>query len=211
MLLGECEIVSMENRKGEESVLNSDAEKTVLPYVILVNENSASASEILAGAVKDNTDNPLVGVTTFGKGIVQTQLVLSNNSTLKYTHAKWLTPNGRCIHNTGIEPDIEIEQMLADDVTLFDLDKEYKYDEVSQYVSALQEILNLLGYKVDREDGYFSLKTKQQLQAFEKKYNLEVNGILQQEDISILLSNLIYDLTYNQEDTVYKKALEVIK
>lgn len=179
--------------------------------VVLINGESASSSEVMAAAMQELLGYKLIGTKTFGKGIVQTQLVLSNNSTLKYTHAKWLTPNGRCIHNTGIEPDIEIEQMLADDVTLFDLDKEYKYDEVSQYVSALQEILNLLGYKVDREDGYFSLKTKQQLQAFEKKYNLEVNGILQQEDISILLSNLIYELTYNTTDKVYNKAVEVIK
>ena len=142
---------------------------------------------------------------------MQTQAVLSDNSTLKYTHARWLTPKGKCIHNVGIEPDVEVKYMSADDITLFDLDKSYEYDDVSEYVEALQRLLNMLGYHVDREDGYFSLKTKQQLQAFEKTYHLEVDGIFEQEDLSVLLSNLVYELTYNSEDTVYTQALEVIK
>ncbi len=118
MLLGECEIVSMENRKGEESVLNSDAEKTDLPYVILVNENSASASEILAGAIKDNTDNPLVGVTTFGKGIVQTSGQLEDGSALELTTMQYFSPDGNKIHKKGIKPDYVVENTETEDKQL---------------------------------------------------------------------------------------------
>lgn len=118
MLLGECEIVSMENRKGEESVLNSDAEKTDLPYVILVNENSASASEILAGAIKDNTDNPLVGVTTFGKGIVQTSGQLEDGSALELTTMQYFSPDGNKIHKKGIEPDYVVKNTETEDKQL---------------------------------------------------------------------------------------------
>lgn len=118
MLLGECEIVSMENRAGEESVLSSDAEKTDLPYVILVNENSASASEILAGAVKDNTDNPLVGVTTFGKGIVQTSGQMEDGSALEMTTMQYFSPNGNKIHKKGIKPDYVVKNTETEDQQL---------------------------------------------------------------------------------------------
>ena len=118
MLLGECEIVSMENRAGEESVLNSDAEKTDLPYVVLVNENSASASEILAGAVKDNTENPLVGVTTFGKGIVQTSGQLEDGSALEMTTMQYFSPNGNKIHKKGVKPDYVVKNTETEDKQL---------------------------------------------------------------------------------------------
>lgn len=118
MLLGEGEIVSMENQAGEESVLNSDAEKTELPYVILVNENSASASEILAGAVKDNTDNPLVGVTTFGKGIVQTSGQLDDGSALELTTMQYFSPNGNKIHKKGVKPDYVVKNTGTEDKQL---------------------------------------------------------------------------------------------
>lgn len=118
MLLGECRIVSMEDRAGNESVLDSDAEKTQLPYVILVNENSASASEILAGAIKDNTDNPLVGVTTFGKGIVQTSGQLEDGSALEMTTMQYFSPNGNKIHKKGVKPDYIVENTETEDKQL---------------------------------------------------------------------------------------------
>ena len=118
MLLGEETIVSMEDRDGEETVLTSDAEATDLPYVILVNENSASASEILAGAVKDNTDNPLVGVTTFGKGIVQTSGQMKDGSALELTTMQYFSPDGNKIHKKGVEPDYVVENTETEDKQL---------------------------------------------------------------------------------------------
>ena len=118
MLLGECTIVSMEDRNGEESVLTSDEEKTDITYVILVNENSASASEILAGAVKDNTENPLVGVTTFGKGIVQTSGQLDDGSALELTTMQYFSPDGNEIHKKGVEPDYIVKNTETEDKQL---------------------------------------------------------------------------------------------
>ena len=74
-----------------------------------MNENSASASEIFAGAVKDHGVGTLVGTTTFGKGIVQTYYRLGDGSEIKLTTAKYFTPNGNNIHGTGIEPDVQVE------------------------------------------------------------------------------------------------------
>lgn len=91
---------------------------TEIPLVILVNEGSASASEIVAGAIQDSGRGILIGTTTFGKGSVQRQIVLNNNQgALRITIARWLTPNENLIHEIGIEPDyyIEISQEDIDD------------------------------------------------------------------------------------------------
>ncbi len=80
-----------------------------LPLVMLVNKYSASASEVLTGAVKDYGKGRVVGTTTYGKGIVQTIVPLSDGSAVKLTTSSYYTPNGICIHGTGIVPDVEVE------------------------------------------------------------------------------------------------------
>ncbi|HRF94329.1 MAG TPA: S41 family peptidase, partial [Aggregatilineales bacterium] len=79
-----------------------------IPVVILVNGNSASASELVAGAWQDNDTVTIIGETTFGKGTVQVQNPLSNGGGLRYTIARWLTPTGNWISEIGISPDIEV-------------------------------------------------------------------------------------------------------
>jgi carboxyl-terminal processing protease len=82
---------------------------TDIPMVVLVNEGSASASEIVAGAIQDMQRGKLVGVTTFGKGSVQMPSTLMNNEgAVRITIARWLTPNGRTIHGVGLTPDVEV-------------------------------------------------------------------------------------------------------
>lgn len=85
-----------------------------LPMVVLVNEGSASASEILAGALKDYKLATLVGKKTFGKGLVQEISELKDGSSLKLTVAKWLTPNGTYINKNGIAPDVEVDYTEKD-------------------------------------------------------------------------------------------------
>lgn len=80
-----------------------------IPYVVLVNGNSASASEILAGAVKDEGVAPIVGTQTFGKGVVQQMYYLADGSAMKITMQRYYTPNGTSIHGTGITPDYVVE------------------------------------------------------------------------------------------------------
>ena len=86
-----------------------------MPVVILVNENSASASEILAGSLKDLGKAKIVGTTTYGKGVIQQVLTLKDGSGLKITCEEYQTPNRNKIHKVGVEPDEKVE--LPDTVT----------------------------------------------------------------------------------------------
>ncbi len=104
-----------EDKNGKKSEYNATGtDQFDKPMVILVNGNSASAAEIFSGALQDYKVAKLVGTTTFGKGIVQQIFNLSDGSAVKMTISKYYTPSGRCIHGTGLEPDIEVD--LPDDV-----------------------------------------------------------------------------------------------
>lgn len=110
-ILGEGTIVYTMNRAGEKRYLKSDAGGELdIPLVVLVNGSSASASEILAGAVRDNEAGTLVGTTTFGKGLVQSVINLDDGSGYTLTTAQYFTPSGEYIHKKGITPDIIVEE-----------------------------------------------------------------------------------------------------
>lgn len=104
----------LEERRGGEVIKTYQAKDTTtlkdVPTVVLINEGSASASEILAGALHDNNAATLLGVTSFGKGSVQTIERFSDGSSLKVTIARWFTPDGKNIDKEGIEPDKTVKQ-----------------------------------------------------------------------------------------------------
>lgn len=103
-------ILTVADKYGTEEVYTAeDGHSLDLPIVVLVNGNSASASEVFTGALKDYGAALIVGTKTFGKGIVQTLLPLSDGSAVKLTTNHYYTPKGQDIHGKGIEPDIEIE------------------------------------------------------------------------------------------------------
>ena len=99
------------DKDGVEEVTKAEEDKKItMPIVLLVNEYSASASEILAGILKENVDNAtLIGNTTFGKGVIQTLYPLSDNSAIKITTDEYFTPNHNKINGIGVEPDIKVD------------------------------------------------------------------------------------------------------
>lgn len=109
-LLPEGIIVYTEDKEGRRMNYRCKGDKEIqIPMVVLVDMNSASAAEILAGAIQDYGKGTLVGTTTFGKGIVQSVMDLRDGSAIKITISSYYTPNGRNIHGIGIEPDIVCE------------------------------------------------------------------------------------------------------
>lgn len=109
-ILPEGMIVYMEDKYGSRQEYTCEGETPLeMPLAVLVNENSASAAEVFAGAVQDHGIGTIVGTTTYGKGIVQTIIPLSDGSAVKLTTAKYYTPNGNDIHKVGIKPDVEVK------------------------------------------------------------------------------------------------------
>ncbi len=137
MVLPKGMIVYTEDKYGKRDEYTCDGLRQLrVPAVVLVNGYSASASEILAGAMKDHGIATIMGTTTFGKGIVQRVISLSDGSAVKLTVSKYYTPNGNDIHERGIEPDVEVE---------FDADAYYDEGIDNQ----LQEAVKYLNGKVE--------------------------------------------------------------
>ncbi|MBR1851638.1 MAG: S41 family peptidase [Lachnospiraceae bacterium] len=121
MILPEGLIVYTEDKEGKRTEYTCDGTRELqTPLVVLTDGNSASASEILAGAIQDYGIGKLVGTTTFGKGIVQQVIALDDGSAIKVTISSYFTPNGRNIHGTGIAPDVECK---------FDSEKYYENED----------------------------------------------------------------------------------
>ena len=135
-LLGETIITYTQTKYGEREYYYSDKDKIDVPLAVLINEGSASASEILSGAVKDTESGVLIGTKTFGKGIVQRIIPLADGAGLKLTVSEYFTPNDIKIHGVGIEPDVYLEM---DDDIIFGPDN---IDEDIQLQRAV-EIINM--------------------------------------------------------------------
>ena len=182
--------------------------------IILVNENSASASEVLTAAIKENREATIIGVTTYGKGTVQQQHAFSDGSALKYTVAEWLTPNGNHINGVGINPDVEVDlhPVMHEIFTQLSDEEAYGLDSVDESVQDAQLALDFLGYKVDRTDGYFSTKTLSSLEAYIKDYKLNDEPVINKVLLDKLRSEVvrIWNVEKSEKDVQLKKALELI-
>ncbi|MFQ9933853.1 MAG: S41 family peptidase [Lachnospiraceae bacterium] len=138
MLLPEGTLVYTEDKYGNRQTETSDEQCLDMPMAVLINGDSASASEIFAGALKDYDAAEIIGTKSFGKGIVQTVLPLGDGTGIKFTVASYFTPSGVCIHGIGIEPDQIVE--LPDDENAYD-DNGYLKEEYDTQLKAAVEYL----------------------------------------------------------------------
>jgi carboxyl-terminal processing protease len=123
-------------KSGDKKYYNAEGNSKLLTYpiVVLINKGSASASEILAAALRDNRGVKLIGETSYGKGSVQELEKLRGGSTIKITVAKWLTPKGNLIDGVGLEPDIKVEMTDKD----YDEDKDPQLDKALEMIKEIK-------------------------------------------------------------------------
>lgn len=209
---GQTEFIT-ENKDGKQTAYVSD-NKTPYQFAsgfILMNGSSASASEVVAGALQELLDYQVIGTQSYGKGVAQDQATLSDLSVVKYTYAKWLLPSGKWIDHEGIKPDIEVHNLDTSELYSFELEEPLKVDTVDERIIQMQKMLKLLGYDIDREDGYFSEKTRECLIEFEKKHQLSQDGEFDNEDKKILISDVVQFIYDENNDQQYKTLETLIK
>lgn len=203
--------VQIEERDGDKQRFFSNiTEKKDYPIVVLIDNGSASASEILAAALKEAGGYPLVGEKTFGKGTVQQALPMDDGSHIKLTLYKWLTPNGNWIHQKGIEPDVKVKQPDFFYAHPLQIDKPLAYDMNNEQVKSAQQMLKGLGFDPGREDGYFSKQTEQAVQSFQKANGLQVTGKIDKQTANMLQTKVMEAVRDERYDEQLKRALQLI-
>ena len=169
----------MQDAKGVLEMLNTESQEAPyinkIPAVLLQNGGSASASEVLAGALKDLDRAMIIGETSYGKGTVQETHPLSNGGKLKITTHKWLTPKQEWIHHKGIEADLKVEQE-----ELFTMDLKYpqghfRVGDYSEEIKYAQQVLAALGYNIVQKNGYYDEDTMDAVEMYRKERSLEAN------------------------------------
>ena len=201
-------ILQVQDGKGEPIVYKADGgKKYKQPMIVLIDEGSASASEILAGALQESQNVQLVGVTTFGKGTVQEVLEQKDGSTIKLTTGRWLTANGNWINEKGIEPTVEVP--YPDYVTLnyVNPNTEFKVGSIDQAVSSAERMLEVLGYTPGTVDNVFDETTSEAVKTFQQQNDLEETGILAGDTTFALIDALSAFVKDNDPQLLKAKEL----
>ena len=205
-------IVYIEYKEDELEMKSSELEALEYEVAVLINEGSASASEILAGAIQDTQAGKVIGVKSFGKGTVQQLLPLKIGGAVKMTVARYLTPNKKVIDGEGIQPDIEVENITEkiDMSTLEHLSilRKPTLGDTGKDILAAEQRLKLLGYNVDTPDETLDQKTFQAIKDFQTEQKLFPYGILD-FTTQTALEKAIKELE-KEVDKQLEKAIEVL-
>jgi carboxyl-terminal processing protease len=201
----------IEKRDGTKVRYFSGLEKEKeYPVAVLIDKDSASASEILAAALSEAEGYKLIGEKTFGKGTVQQAVPMGDGTNIKLTLFKWLTPDGNWVHKKGIQPDIEVTQPEIFQTHPLQIKKALVKDMNNEQVKNAQQMLNGLGFAPGREDGYFSGGTEAAVKAFQNEKGLEATGIIDQKTASALESAVLQETKKEKNDLQLQTALRYI-
>ncbi|HLR40416.1 MAG TPA: S41 family peptidase [Virgibacillus sp.] len=202
--------VQIEDQDGEKEPHYSDLKKKKeYPISVITDEGSASASEILAVAMKE-IGYDVIGATTFGKGTVQQAIPLGDGSTMKLTFYKWLSPKGNWINEKGVEPTVEQAQPEYYYTNPVQIDEPLTYDHTGDKIKNIQVMLNGLGFKTDREDGYFDKATEEAVKAFQQENDVKVTGEVDEKTAGLIEAKVVENIRNGKDDQQLEKALDIL-
>src|SRR5699024_6042118 len=196
-----------DNQGNQQEILtenekNPNAESFDEVY-ILINEGSASASEVFTGALDDLTDVTIAGTTSFGKGVVQRTSEFKDNSMLKYTNTKWLTPDKTWVQDKGITPDIELINPDYYRIELLTEDEVFAEGQTSEKVLSIKVALDELGYDITNFNDKFDAELTKAVMAYQRDENLEADGIVTGETTTGILSDIRDQINDNDAQLNY--------
>lgn len=198
-----------EKQQKERRVLSSNLSRVRWPLVILVDGGSASASEIVAGAVQDRKAGILVGEKTFGKATVQDVFPLANGGAVKLTIGRYLTPSGRSIDKEGITPDVVVAAPRRyRDLGPLQLTRTLSPGKGGLDVAELQKRLQALGYSITKVDGIYGPETREAVRHLQWDAALPTTGTVDQATLEALNRRLQGE---GAKDVQLEKAVEVLR
>ena len=215
-------IFKEQTKDGQVKELKTDDNYAQVDFdhiYILQNKNTASASEVLIGALKDNIPDKVttIGTNSYGKGTEQVTVPFDDGTSLKYTVAEWLTPNGTSINKVGFQPDVEVTLDEVSTVTYTGTregeELRIEPDSVNPNAAAVQVYLRFLGYPAERSDEYFSAASSEALKQFQSDNGLEPTGIVDQTTFDRLLEAVGSRLSSEgiDQDEELSTALSIIR
>ena len=204
-------LYQVEDRNGNKEITKASGNgyKVNLPTAVLIDEGSASASEIVAAALKESADIPLIGVKSYGKGTVQSAQDFNDGSNLKFTTAKWLTPDSNWIHKKGITPDVKVELPAYANLTYVDPEEELKEGTSSADVENIEKMLEALGFDPGKVDTAYDASTASAVKQFQKDQGIKETGIVTGETTTELMNQLREKI--NKDNPQVKAAVEELK
>ncbi len=213
LFVTEGPLVYVEYAAGKEDVYESTLKEQKYEIVVLINEGSASATEIFAGAVKYKNEGIIVGTNSYGKGIVQSLYPLIDGSGVKFTTAEYFSVDKIPVHKIGITPDIVVENEKIDisKYPLFSKNKKPGLGNVSLDVLSAEMILMELGYEVNEPDGVYDKISFNQMIRFQENNLLFPYGIIDFATQDALYNALLKHVENDIEDLQLKAAVEALK
>ncbi|WP_245541954.1 S41 family peptidase [Salinicoccus albus] len=198
----------LENSAGEQTEIATEGEsnpntESFDNIYLLLNEGSASASEVFAGALDDHMDVTIAGTQSFGKGVVQQTNEFGDDSILKYTNTKWLTPSGNWVHEEGISPDVELPNPDYYRVEMLNPGDMYTEGQENETVTSIKVALETLGYEMDNFNETFTPSLTTAVESFQNDQELEQSGDVTGETSNALMNELRSYINENDAQLSY--------
>ena len=197
--------------ESDNATYTSTLAKKEFDFAVLVNEYTASASEILASALQDSKAGTLIGTTTYGKAVIQGIYTLKNGSALRFTIGKYITRNGREINKIGLTPDVYVENEVSkfdtNDYTPFNYSESVSLGQSNENVTAAKERMNIMGVYDGEINDVFDKDFYDLVRTFQSQNGIFSYGVLDAATMEMIESvvseyDMIRDLQF---ETAYTK------